>query len=110
MFRDGSCHHISVLSSVSASYKGISDLASRFEFTSRYKDIARDLDANLAEADMESFKTEDIHALLMTDLPHDALMDDITHDVSSLLVFIHLNPNPISKNDSFWNRILKGYL
>ncbi|XP_045449486.1 uncharacterized protein LOC123658047 [Melitaea cinxia] len=80
MFRDGSCHHISVLSSVSASYKGISDLASRFEFTSRYKDIARDLDANLAEADMESFKTEDIHALLMTDLPHDALIDDIAHD------------------------------
>lgn len=111
MFRDGSCHHISVLSSVSASYKGISDLASRFEFTSRYKDIARDLDANLAEADMESFKTEDIHALLMTDLPHDALIDDIAHDVSYLLVFIHLNPIPISKNDSFsheafWNRTL----
>ncbi|XP_039750394.1 uncharacterized protein LOC120626771 isoform X11 [Pararge aegeria] len=81
MFRDGSCHHISVLSSVSASYKGISDLTSRFEFASRYKDIARDLDANLAEADMESFKTEDIHALLMTgDLPHDAIIDDITHD------------------------------
>nr|XP_026485450.1 uncharacterized protein LOC113392986 isoform X7 [Vanessa tameamea] len=81
MFRDGSCHHISVLSSVSASYKGISDLTSRFEFTSRYKDIARDLDANLAEADMESFKTEDIHALLMTtELPHDAIIDDIAHD------------------------------
>ncbi|OWR48210.1 hypothetical protein KGM_211590 [Danaus plexippus plexippus] len=79
MFRDGSCHHISVLSSVSASYKGISDLTSRFEFTSRYKDIARDLDANLAEADMESFKTEDIHALLMTDLPRDVI-DDVTHD------------------------------
>lgn len=86
MFRDGSCHHISVLSSVSASYKGISDLTSRFEFASRYKDIARDLDANLAEADMESFKTEDIHALLMTaDLPHDAIIDDITHDVSNSL-------------------------
>ncbi|XP_034828565.1 uncharacterized protein [Maniola hyperantus] len=81
MFRDGSCHHISVLSSVSASYKGLSDLTSRFEFASRYKDIARDLDANLAEADMESFKTEDIHALLMNaDLPHDAIIDDITHD------------------------------
>ncbi|CAH2981800.1 unnamed protein product [Chilo suppressalis] len=80
IFRDGSCHHTSVLSSVSASYKGISDLASRFEFTSRYNDLARDLDANLAEADMESFKTEDIHALLMTaNLPHD---DDRTHDVS----------------------------
>ncbi|XP_041989178.1 uncharacterized protein LOC121740516 isoform X7 [Aricia agestis] len=81
MFRDGSCHHISVLSSVSASYKGLSDLTSRFEFASRYKDLARDLDANLAEADMESFKTEDIHALLMTaDLPHDTIIDDIAHD------------------------------
>lgn len=83
IFRDGSCHHTSVLSSVSASYKGISDLTSRFEFTSRYNDIARDLDANLAEADMESFRTEDIHALLMTaNLPHDAIIDDRTHDVS----------------------------
>ncbi|XP_048007173.1 uncharacterized protein LOC125242409 isoform X4 [Leguminivora glycinivorella] len=81
IFRDGSCHHTSVLSSVSASYKGISDLASRFEFTSRYNDIARDLDANLAEADMESFKTEDIHALLMTaNLPHDTITDVRTHD------------------------------
>ncbi|XP_050563033.1 uncharacterized protein LOC118269872 isoform X22 [Spodoptera frugiperda] len=81
IFRDGSCHHTSVLSSVSASYKGISDLTSRFEFTSRYNDIARDLDANLAEADMESFRTEDIHALLMTaNLPHDAIIDDRTHD------------------------------
>ncbi|KAH9639423.1 hypothetical protein HF086_002112 [Spodoptera exigua] len=83
IFRDGSCHHTSVLSSVSASYKGISDLTSRFEFTSRYNDIARDLDANLAEADMESFRTEDIHALLMTaNLPHDTIIDDRTHDVS----------------------------
>ncbi|CAG4945304.1 unnamed protein product [Colias eurytheme] len=77
IFRDGSCHHTSVLSSVSASYKGIGDLTSRFEFTSRYNDIARDLDANLAEADIESFKTEDIHALLMTaNLPHDDRVND----------------------------------
>lgn len=69
---------------MSASYKGISDLTSRFEFTSRYNDIARDLDANLAEADMESFRTEDIHALLMTaNLPHDTIIDDRTHDVST---------------------------
>ncbi|KOB74641.1 Iporin, partial [Operophtera brumata] len=81
IFRDGSCHHPSVLSSVSASYKGISELASRFEFTSRYNDLARDLDANLAEADMESFRTEDIHALLMTaNLPRDTIIDHRTHD------------------------------
>ncbi|CAK1544059.1 unnamed protein product [Leptosia nina] len=81
IFRDGSCHHTSVLSSVSASYKGIGDLTSRFEFTSRYNDLARDLDANLAEADIESFKTEDIHALLMTaNLPHDTILDDRAND------------------------------
>ncbi|XP_068625405.1 serine-rich adhesin for platelets isoform X3 [Battus philenor] len=81
IFRDSSCIHTSVLSSVSASYKGISELTSRFEFTSRYNDIARDLDANLAEADMESFRTEDIHALLMTaNLPRDAIVDDRSHD------------------------------
>lgn len=81
IFRDGTCHHTSVLSSVSASYKGISDLTSRFEYTSRYNDLARDLDANLAEADMESFKTEDIHALLLnTNVPHDMQQEDRTHD------------------------------
>ncbi|CAH2040550.1 unnamed protein product, partial [Iphiclides podalirius] len=81
IFRDSTCHHTSVLSSVSASYKGIGELTSRFEFTSRYNDIARDLDANLAEADMESFRTEDIHALLMTaNLPHDTMADDRAHD------------------------------
>ncbi|XP_013173892.1 PREDICTED: uncharacterized protein LOC106122468 isoform X6 [Papilio xuthus] len=81
IFRDSTCHHTSVLSSLSASYKGISELSSRFEFTSRYNDLARDLDANLAEADMESFRTEDIHALLMTaNLPHDVIADDRTND------------------------------
>lgn len=76
-----------MLSSVSASYKGLGDLTSRFEFTSRYNDLARDLDANLAEADMESFRTEDIHALLMTaNLPHDTIIDDRTHDVSVAFV------------------------
>ncbi|XP_022127260.2 uncharacterized protein LOC111001624 isoform X6 [Pieris rapae] len=80
IFRDGSCHHNSVLSSVSASYKGIGDLTSRFEFTSRYNDLARDLDANLAEADIESFKTEDIHALLMTtNLPDDRTNNSNPH-------------------------------
>ncbi|XP_045767407.1 uncharacterized protein LOC123868813 isoform X8 [Maniola jurtina] len=107
MFRDGSCHHISVLSSVSASYKGISDLTSRFEFASRYKDIARDLDANLAEADMESFKTEDIHALLMTaDLPHDAIIDDITHDGEESVGSI--NTMSICKSELLFSPVKEG--
>ncbi|XP_050349301.1 uncharacterized protein LOC126772776 isoform X4 [Nymphalis io] len=107
MFRDGSCHHISVLSSVSASYKGISDLTSRFEFTSRYKDIARDLDANLAEADMESFKTEDIHALLMTtELPHDAIIDDIAHDGEESVGSI--NTMSICKSELLFSPVKEG--
>ncbi|XP_053606032.1 uncharacterized protein LOC128672725 isoform X3 [Plodia interpunctella] len=112
IFRDSTCHHTSVLSSVSASYKGISDLASRFEFTSRYNDLARDLDANLAEADMESFKTEDIHALLMTaNLPHDTIIDDRNHDsnprgemfasVSSSLLERFQFDSSVSINNSF---------
>ncbi|CAH0751963.1 unnamed protein product [Diatraea saccharalis] len=107
IFRDGSCHHTSVLSSVSASYKGIGDLASRFEFTSRYNDIARDLDANLAEADMESFKTEDIHALLMTaNLPHDAIIDDRTHDGEESVGSI--NTMSICKSELLFSPVKEG--
>ncbi|KAG6441294.1 hypothetical protein O3G_MSEX001714 [Manduca sexta] len=107
IFRDGSCHHTSVLSSVSASYKGISDLASRFEFTSRYNDLARDLDANLAEADMESFRTEDIHALLMTaNLPHDAIIDDRTHDGEESVGSI--NTMSICKSELLFSPVKEG--
>ncbi|XP_050563025.1 uncharacterized protein LOC118269872 isoform X14 [Spodoptera frugiperda] len=107
IFRDGSCHHTSVLSSVSASYKGISDLTSRFEFTSRYNDIARDLDANLAEADMESFRTEDIHALLMTaNLPHDAIIDDRTHDGEESVGSI--NTMSICKSELLFSPVKEG--
>lgn len=52
--------HPSVLSSLSASYTK-DDLG-------YYDDLARNLDANLAEVDMESFRTADIHTLL-TALP-----------------------------------------
>uniref|UniRef100_A0A0C9PQ90 RUSC2_0 protein n=2 Tax=Fopius arisanus TaxID=64838 RepID=A0A0C9PQ90_9HYME len=60
-YRDGSLHvHPSVLSSLSMSYTQ-DDLG-------YYDDLARNLDANLAEVDMESFRTADIHTLL-TALP-----------------------------------------
>ncbi|XP_070523423.1 uncharacterized protein [Cardiocondyla obscurior] len=60
-YRDGGLHiHPSVLSSLSASYTP-KDLG-------YYEDLARNLDANLAEVDMESFRTADIHTLL-TALP-----------------------------------------
>ncbi|XP_076655206.1 uncharacterized protein LOC143360348 isoform X3 [Halictus rubicundus] len=60
-YRDGGLHiHPSVLSSLSASYSR--------EDLGYYDDLARNLDANLAEIDMESFRTADIHTLL-TALP-----------------------------------------
>lgn len=59
-YREGVTHH-SVLSSLSASYNGIGEL-------SYYEDLAKNIDANLAEVDMESFRAEDIHSLL-TNLP-----------------------------------------
>lgn len=61
-YRDGGGLHIhpSVISSLSVSYSS-KDLG-------YYDDLARNLDANLAEIDMESFRTADIHTLL-TALP-----------------------------------------
>lgn len=46
-YRDGVTHQ-SILSSLSASYNGIGEL-------SYYEDLAKNIDANLAEVDMESF-------------------------------------------------------
>ncbi|RLU24449.1 hypothetical protein DMN91_002538 [Ooceraea biroi] len=60
-YRDGGLHiHPSVLSSLSASYSP--------KDVGYYDDLSRNLDANLAEIDMESFRTADIHTLL-TALP-----------------------------------------
>lgn len=59
-YRDGGIHHhTSILSSLSESYGGPEDVG-------YYEALSKNLDANLAEADMESFRTEDIHALLTT--------------------------------------------
>ncbi|KXJ71913.1 hypothetical protein RP20_CCG019411 [Aedes albopictus] len=57
-YRDGITHQ-SILSALSASYNGIGEL-------SYYEDLAKNIDANLAEVDMESFRAEDIHSLLTT--------------------------------------------
>lgn len=60
-YRDGGLHiHPSILSSLSASYTN--------KDVGYYDDISRNLDANLAEVDMENFRTADIHTLL-TALP-----------------------------------------
>lgn len=58
-YREGGVIHQSVLSSLSASYNGIGEL-------SYYDDLAKNIDANLAEVDMESFRAEDINLLLST--------------------------------------------
>jgi iporin len=55
-YRDG-VQHQSILSSLSASYNGIGEL-------SYYEDLAKNIDANLAEVDMENYRHEDIHSLL----------------------------------------------
>ncbi|XP_059619402.1 uncharacterized protein LOC132263578 isoform X2 [Phlebotomus argentipes] len=55
-YREGVPHQ-SILSSLSASYNGIGDV-------SYYEDLAKNIDVNLAEVDMESFRAEDIHSLL----------------------------------------------
>jgi len=44
------------------------------------------MDANLAEADMESFKTEDIHALL-TNLPP-MCTDHLSQEVSTFVILV----------------------
>lgn len=51
-------HHVSVLS--------YSEDAGLRPGAPRYDDLARDLDANLAEVDMEDLRTEDIHSILST--------------------------------------------
>uniref|UniRef100_A0A2M4A781 Putative transcription factor mef2a n=1 Tax=Anopheles triannulatus TaxID=58253 RepID=A0A2M4A781_9DIPT len=72
-YRDGAPTHQSILSALSASYNGIGEL-------SYYEKMAKDIDANLAEIDMESFRTEDMHSLL-TGLPpagqQRLLVDDV---------------------------------
>lgn len=48
----------SIMSTLSASYM--------YNDLDCYNDIARDIDVNLAQVDMEDFRTEDIHSLLHT--------------------------------------------
>ncbi|KAK4883199.1 hypothetical protein RN001_006518 [Aquatica leii] len=59
-YRDGSTNHHTSILSLSEPYDS-NDVG-------YYDALAKNMDANLAEADMESFRTEDIHALL-TNLP-----------------------------------------
>lgn len=56
-YRENNVTHQSVLSSLSASYNGIGEL-------SYYDDLAKNIDANLAGVDIESFRAEDINLLL----------------------------------------------
>ncbi|XP_060525717.1 uncharacterized protein LOC132701627 isoform X2 [Cylas formicarius] len=69
-YRDGSTnHHTSILS-----------LPEAYEAGDNYYDaLSKNMDANLAEADMESFRTEDIHALL-TNLPPMCSTDQLSQE------------------------------
>lgn len=60
-------HQVSVLSSLSESYaRGLLSSGVDGKSCGLYDDLARNLDANLAEVDMENFCAEDIHSLLNT--------------------------------------------
>lgn len=76
-YRDGGTnHHTSILS-----------LPETYEAGDNYYDaLAKNMDANLAEADMESFKTEDIHALL-TNLPP-MCTDQLSQEVRTNVGFV----------------------
>lgn len=66
-YREGLPHHVSVLSSLSESYaRGLLSSGVDGKACGLYDDLARNLDANLAEVDMENFCAEDIHSLLNT--------------------------------------------
>ncbi|XP_050068180.1 uncharacterized protein LOC126556751 [Anopheles maculipalpis] len=67
-YRDGVTTHQSILSALSASYNGIGEL-------SYYEKMAKDIDANLAEIDMESYRKEDINSLLSA-IPSQLRLDD----------------------------------
>ncbi|XP_037301973.1 uncharacterized protein LOC119192251, partial [Manduca sexta] len=56
---------------------------------------------------MESFRTEDIHALLMTaNLPHDAIIDDRTHDGEESVGSI--NTMSICKSELLFSPVKEG--
>ncbi|XP_034234685.1 uncharacterized protein LOC117641457 isoform X5 [Thrips palmi] len=66
-YREGMHHQVSVLSSLSESYaRGLLSSGVDGKSCGLYDDLARNLDANLAEVDMENFCAEDIHSLLNT--------------------------------------------
>ena len=79
-YRDGVQHH-SILSSLSASYNGIGEL-------SYYDDLARNIDVNLAEVDIENFRSEDINSLLKIrqdeSIPRTLLLKDPTEIDNSI--------------------------
>lgn len=56
-YREGGIAPQSILSSLSTSFNGLAEM-------SYYEDIAKNMDANLAEVDMESFHAEDIHSFI----------------------------------------------
>ncbi|KAF5308641.1 hypothetical protein FQR65_LT06102 [Abscondita terminalis] len=78
-YRDGSTNHHTSILSLSEPYDS--------NEVGYYDALAKNMDANLAEADMESFRTEDIHALL-TNLPA-MCTDPLSQDVRFLTNLLH---------------------
>lgn len=92
--------HHSILSSLSASYNGIGEL-------SYYDDLARNIDANLAEVDMENFRSEDIHSLLK--MRQDD-MDGINSTTRLLLKDQNELDNSICKSEILFSPVKESHI
>lgn len=103
-YRDGVTHQ-SILSSLSASYNGIGEL-------SYYEDLAKNIDANLAEVDMESFSFrqhhEDTqHQQLNQHNQHNQLQDNDLHHHHQKIIRVNsdLMDNSICKSKQLFSPV-----
>uniref|UniRef100_A0A336M8L8 CSON013624 protein n=2 Tax=Culicoides sonorensis TaxID=179676 RepID=A0A336M8L8_CULSO len=92
--------HQSVLSSL-FSYSGIGEL-------SYYEDLAKNIDANLAEVDMESFRAEDIHSLL-TNIPTLCSQENI-HTDNRQKLSLHDLDNSICKSELLFSPVKESHI
>ncbi|XP_063704133.1 uncharacterized protein LOC134833663 isoform X2 [Culicoides brevitarsis] len=95
--------HQSVLSSL-FSYSGIGEL-------SYYEDLAKNIDANLAEVDMESFRAEDIHSLL-TNLPTICSQQSgaADNDILRQKMNLHDLDNSICKSELLFSPVKESHI
>lgn len=99
-YRDGVTHQ-SILSSLSASYNGIGEL-------SYYEDLAKNIDANLAEVDMESFSFRQHHEDTQQQLQqnqHNQQQDNGHHHQKIIRLNSDLMDNSICKSKQLFSPV-----